>query len=40
MGLYQQKHSHLELSDREKAGQNGGRVSDFLAPTGLDHGTI
>ena len=40
MGLHQQKHSHLELSDREKAGQNGGRVSDFLAPTGLDHGTI
>ena len=26
MGLYQQKHSHLELSDREKAGQNGGSV--------------
>ena len=40
MGLYQQKHSHLELSDREKAGQNGGRMSDFLAPTGLDHGTM
>ena len=32
--------SQLELSEREKTGQNGGRMSDFLAPTGLDHGTI
>lgn len=40
MGLDQQKHCQVRLKETEQAGQNEGRLLDFLDPTGPDQSTF